>query len=482
VSLRSSKGSYPTLLTVSRFAAEDEAGKRAQRVLVETIRGELAGSVPAELVQPWQKEIGVDSRAQRWCQKRGDEVLVFGNYEEGRLNAHVVFEIGRYLTHIDQWSKDTTRIEKSAPVEPPSERTRVEADSIEALARRLSGYARASWYRHLSLFTEASFPDFQPSAPDESDELAAMTCAREAQVLVGHGDAEGAMSLTEAALERFRTPRVMLQLFELLYGSSREELFAEGSEANRKALQALREAAQFDDDPEHGRALYNLLQVLPDSTELEASEEHFAILDQLSEDPTYRRAWWVERMRGSLHYRTATRSRAFRGDAAASGEFSSAARSYSKALRLRRRSELVEPELGPEAPRKVPRSPVLQANAYDAHHLAGHPLRAAWHHRRAQATVRRLYRYGRKALQAADLLTARHMFELLLAVGWSDRWAAEAGAMAAIACEQLGLHSEAEEYWRRALEVDEVAARMTATSIGARLPGDVVDSDEETER
>ncbi|HEX6153069.1 MAG TPA: hypothetical protein VFZ19_06045 [Solirubrobacterales bacterium] len=458
--------SAPCLLAIARFEGPGEQSEPFQEHLIQTVKTHLAAGGIDEVIHFWDEQVGVSSPAQRICQKEDLGALLFGALTEESFDAHIVFSTGQRLTHIDNWSRDRTSIPKRDPIEPAPGRTKLSAKDEKTLVNGLVAYLRAALARMAVEVAEASAIHFQPQLPEFDDELMAMTCCRQAEFLQVKYGVDSALEWLERGLDRLRSPRLLHAYFRLLYEERSEELFSDGSEINELAIRLLREAAAVTDDPERPQALYNLLQVLPEGNDPAVLEERFRILDLLNEDPTYRNAWWVERMRGSLHYRIATRQRAFAGDASAQGEFGDAARSYSRALRLRRGSQVEEPELGPAAPARIPRSPVLQANAYDAHHYAGNRLRAAWHHRRAKRAVGRLFKYGVRAMMEADLITARRMFELQLAVGWSDAMAARASVMATFASEALGDKAEAENYWRRALEIDEITARTVAIEIG----------------
>ncbi len=467
MTLREDTNSAPCLLAIARFEGPREQSERFQKELTEAIQAHWSSGELRKVIRPWSKRLGVDSPAQRICQQQGLGALLFGRLGGEGFDAHIVFSTGRRLTHIDSWSRDTTSIVKRNPIEPVPSRTRLKADTEERLVQGLVAYLHASLARAVAGAPQAPAADFRPRLPDSDDELTAMICCLQAEVLQVTQGTDVALAWVNHGLERLKSPRLLHTSFRLLYEGRREELFSEGSETNHLAIQVLKEAAEFTDDPEYPQALYNLLQVLPDNNDPELFEEQLRILDLLNEDPTYRRAWWIERMRGSLHYRIATRQRAFSGDDSARDEFAKAARSYSKALRLRHRSRVEESELGPVAPAHIPRSPVLQANAYDAHHYAGNRLRAAWHHRRTQRVVGRLFKYGVRAMIATDFVTALRMFDLQLAVGWSDPMAARASVMATFVSEELGDTVEAENYWRRALEIDEIVARTAAMEMGA---------------
>lgn len=458
--------SAPCLLAIARFEGPRKQAEQFQERLISTLEtrggfGELGGVVCRS-----KKQLGVSSPAQRICQEEGVGALLFGGVDGEEIEAHMVFSTGRRLTHIDKWSRDITSILKRDPIEPAPARTKLQANDEEALIRGLVEYLSASLAQAVAAKNGTPKGDFQPQLPTFVDELMAIICLRQAEVLqITQGD-DAALAWIEQGLERIKSPRLFHASFRILCGAWPDEVFSPGSEINERAVRLLEEAVAFADDPERPQALYNLLQILPDGEDLEVLKEQFQILDELGQDSTYRHAWWIERMRGSLHYRIATRQRAFAGDNSAHEEFSKAARSYSKALRLRNRSRVEEPDLGPAAPARIPRSPVLQANAYDAHHFAGNRLRAAWHHLRAQRAVKRLFKYGVRAMVGADFVTARRMFELQLAVGWSDPLAARASVMATFVSEQLGDDVEAERYWQRALEIDEVAARTAAMGMG----------------
>src|SRR5207247_6211179 len=91
----------------------------------------------------------------------------------------------------------------------------------------------------------------------------------------------------------------------------------------------------------------------------------------------YRRTWYVRRLRASLCWREANRARARGDEATALREYGRAATWYSRALRARPKIRLFEREgLTLRVYQRFDSSPILFANAHDAHREARHRLRA----------------------------------------------------------------------------------------------------------
>jgi tetratricopeptide (TPR) repeat protein len=474
----------PVFVTVAGFEGEREWSRALQDELMTELRARLGELTDPEVLVAWGRRVGPGKKAQRLCRRRRSACLLYGTRgEDGRPRAHIVFDPGDAIRHIDQYSRDETSIARSALAEPGPEHSRIAAREVGEIAAALALFVPEK----LAAFGfEPEGGLTWPPLPRAEDELSDELHCLRAAALAGRDRRPEAYRLITGRLAERRAPRLLAEAYLLLGMGGAEVLGIPSEEAHRLSLEVLREAAGFPDYPDRPTMIYNLLQILPTGHGEEGvSAERRQILDELRGDPTYRRAWWVERMRGALDYYKASRVRATAGARAARPAYRRAARHYSRALALRRRSRQLDPPLGPTAPSRMPRPPVLRANAYDAHHLAGHPLRAAWHHRLAQRAVRRLYKIGLRAMGASDWFTAVFAFQRLLTVGWSDETAARANVFAAAATRQLGDPETSEAFWQRALEIDRRAATQvraglraagTVSGLTLGLPGDPVEA------
>jgi hypothetical protein len=188
-------------------------------------------------------------------------------------------------------------------------------------------------------------------------------------------------------------------------------------------LSALRVAAEDTNDPRSEVSLYNLITELLSSTGAkddagqdeavrQTRAEAWQKLDELRERSSYYRGtWYVKRLcglRAWLEFRSISaehRAHSPEGMAAAT----EAAKWYSKAIRARPRFGLWR--FGDEKlrrryrPRSL-RSPILDANAFDAHFYAGHKRRARYHEWRFQRRRRALVRAGFSDLRRGYLSLA----------------------------------------------------------------------------
>lgn len=456
----------PVLITIARFEGDAEWGKALQSELLAALRERLGEHTEPGLLCTWRRVVGPATHAQRLCRRRRTACLLYGvRGDDGQPVAHVVFGQGELIRHIDSYSGDVTAVDRATPSEPSPASTRIQACTVGEIAEQLALFIPEK-LRSIGMVPAGERPDAAPAPlPDGEDELVDELHCLRAQALAGVGQLRGAHALISARLARRRSPRLLAQAYLLVGMGDAAEHGVADEDAHLTSLALLREASEFRDYPDRPTVIYNLLQILPAGDGDGLAAERWEILAELCADPTYRRAWWVERMRGALRYYEATRARAVGGDHSARPIYRRAARHYSRALRLRRRARQLDPELGPSAPRRLPRPPVLRANAYDAHHFAGHPLRAAWHHFLAAHTVRRLFKLGLRAMGRSDWLTASFAFQRLLTVGWSDETAARANVFAATAARQLEDAVSSEAFWERALQID----RRVATQVRAEL-------------
>jgi len=259
---------------------------------------------------------------------------------------------------------------------------------------------------------------------------------------------------------------------------------SDSEDVRQEALALLRRAAKRRDDPLCATSLYNRAALLSAPEELDEARR---TLSEVRADRLYRDAWYVERFSAALEWGKFVSLRRDGQTQAAGAAAKAAARHYSRALRLRRRSERLEHPSIAMALRGAPRSPVLHANAYDAHHFAGHRWRAWWHHRRAQSGVRRLYTLGVRAMGRGDWRLAARAFELASTSDWADEIGIRARVFGAAALRQLGDAETAERVWQEALAMDdhtarrlrsELRERRDATGLSAGMPGDrTIESD-----
>jgi tetratricopeptide (TPR) repeat protein len=205
-----------------------------------------------------------------------------------------------------------------------------------------------------------------------------------------------------------------------------------------EAEKALRRAAAHRGDIRRPMTLYNLSQLLlPDAEGFEINSE---LLQSVSH---YRRVWYTRRTEGMRHWLAV--EKAWERDEPYQAQAAEAGRCYSRAIRARPRFQLLW--RGRLWARFDP-SPILHANAYDAHHLAGHLLRAAWHRRRHRRTRGKFLRIAHKAMKRGNWERA-YAYADWSVVGQNDVEHEELTALVwrAVARQQRGELAEAEADW-----------------------------------
>jgi hypothetical protein len=242
-------------------------------------------------------------------------------------------------------------------------------------------------------------------------------------------------------------------------------------------LAALRAAAEDTSDPRSEVSLYNLITELlssagakDDSGQDEAVRqtraEAWQKLDELRERSSYYRdTWYVKRLcglRAWLEFRSISaeyRAHSSEGIAAAT----EAAKWYSKAIRARPRLGIWRYEDEKLWQRYRPRSlrsPILDANTFDAHFYAGRKLRARYHELRFQRRRRALVRGAFADLRRAYLSLARTKLQWVMvgrhAPEEKRRDAFEAVAGAALVKIEALPREAAEDNWAEESEVSSV--------------------------
>ncbi len=223
----------------------------------------------------------------------------------------------------------------------------------------------------------------------------------------------------------------------------------------QEAVDLLRRASADRGDPLRPMSQYNLATLLLQRPE--TRNEGLAILDRLRRSRThYARAWYVRRPLGVGHWALAQQLRDQGHDAAAEREFARAATWYSRAIRARPKLRLRRVGRHFHVQR-YPRSAMLHANAWDAHHLAGHRLRSRYHRWRFHRRRTSLWGDAIRAMRDDDWPKAYANFDWQI-VGYKDLPEIAARVGRAIALKQLGREEAASTAYREAVAIDEQAA------------------------
>jgi hypothetical protein len=223
--------------------------------------------------------------------------------------------------------------------------------------------------------------------------------------------------------------------------------------------------------------LYNLATALEGRSETEDREAEQIYEQLLRSSPFYRSTWYLQRHLGAIAYHRAVERRAHGDHIGAITDFKRAAARYSKAIRARPRFRFFETEgLRRHIVRTYQQSPILLANARDAHEGANHQLRAFWFERRFQRLRHKFLETARRALERSEWMRA-YAFADWAIVGRSDSTEAVARVLKAVGAQQVGWAEIAATEWDVAKELDPMVL-MLRSELSERLhlvrglPGD----------
>jgi hypothetical protein len=250
------------------------------------------------------------------------------------------------------------------------------------------------------------------------------------------------------------------------------------SRAERKAaIDALRQAAAQQADPQHEMTKHNLAYLLAESSSRAEREEAERVVVELSEGPGhYRTVWHIKRLRGLFAWRrfmSAWEANDYPAQIMCARESS---RWYSAAIRAR-------PHLGffMRRGRSFPlfsrfrTPPILYANARDAHEEGDQLGRARWYEWRFQRQRRRLMKRGWRCLKKGAWAAAEANFDWLASVGREDSFEDKARVMQAISLQQRQMSELALACWIDALrrQPEEAVAWRESVSRTYVLPAGV---------
>ena len=413
------------------------------------------------------KVVGPEGQPIRTALRSKAKAIVYGRIaDDGSVEAHLARVPDPWIYHLDFWSMDTTAIRRRAFTEPKPEHSKLAANDLVSLRDEISTYLRSSPRINLRVKSSSfdlkndldRFSDIADPVTDEIAESFAMDA-------IEAGEASKAFEVLNSRIDQRPTPSLLRAKYHalMLVGPSDSDRDSESHRA--EVVSVLRQlVAEYPDDPELGSDIHNLILALPDTNRIDPQPEADRLFAKLERDPTYQTAWWIKRLRGAREYGRAIHEQAFR-DSDARATFQAAAGFYSKALWLRHRSKRLDP-LGPTAPRFHFRSPVLHANAFDAHTNAGRRVRAVWHRTRAQIAMRFLFRAGVRAWNASDWLTAHTFLSQVLTVGWPNQMGTHSRVLASLAALRMGDAARSEALWEEALRLDEREANRLKLVLG----------------
>jgi tetratricopeptide (TPR) repeat protein len=225
-----------------------------------------------------------------------------------------------------------------------------------------------------------------------------------AVALVRQGDRPEALRLLrERAQGENPAPELLRTLARCLGPQPGDFVIRQTDEERAEAIWALRRGANSRNDPKRAMTLYNLSVDLGVRSE-DSSAESMELLEEAMEASRYyRRAWYVRRTLAAHHWHTARRFTTDGLETEARQEYKAAARWYSRAIRSRPRVRFgYWTGAGRVLLQRFPPSPLLHANAHDAHREAGHRYRTTWHGRRAGRRRSYHFRWGFKRAEKGE--------------------------------------------------------------------------------
>lgn len=484
-------------LVAARFAARDPShATEVQEMLMTALRDDLSEDEAAR-VHGVPAVVGSSQRsfAARIWRRLDAHMLLHGDVRERRdgglsVYGRVLKPLPREVIHADPHTRDVTPARAKwrylfQRLSPQDEIREVEyplefADEIKALVRGVAGQfagALGDYSRAERLLREA----LQVSAESRSHAVDRLR-ADLAMAVAAQGRHDEAIAALRERAEQDDASPDLLRTFSRLLAMHRERPFrvALPPEDRDEAITLLRRAAEDRGDPMRDLTLYNLANLLKGESLEEDREAREIIDDLLSSSSHYRDAWYVHQARGGMAYAESQEAWDSGDWERARAKAKEAGRLYSRAIRLRPRFRL----LVREGARvwllaRFPPSPILHANARDAHGRAGHHLRDNWHEWRFQRHRARMLKRGDRFLRKGRFEDAYAAFDWAV-VGREDYAETQARTRAAIALRQMGDEEEAEKRWRAIRSQDPTAILVRAAiardssrwSLPKGLPGD----------
>jgi len=483
-------------LVAPRFAASEPShATQIQEMLMTALKDDLSEGEAAR-VHAVPAVVGSAQRvfATRVFRRLRAHMLLHGDIRERRdgglsVYARVLQPLPHEVIHADPHTRDVTPARVRwrylfQRLSPQDEVREVEyplefAEEIKALVRGVAGQfagALGDYPRAERLLREA----LQVSAESRSHAVDQLRVDL-AMVVADQGRHDEAIeTLRERAEQADASPELLRGLWRLL-SMHRERPFRVDVEPENRdeVIALLRRAADHRADPQRDLTLYNLANLLMNESPAEDQEARQIIDDLLSSSSHYRDAWYVHQARGGMAYAELTKAYDAADWDTVRAKGKEAARFYSRAVRLRPRFQLLwRGGWRVFLLARFPPSPILHANARDAHDQARHPLRTNWHEWRFQHHRKRMLKRGGRFLRRGRFEDAYAAFDWAV-VGRHDLPETQARTFAAIALHQTG-DDEAEQRWQDARSQDPhailiraaIASNPSRYVLPKGLPGD----------
>lgn len=484
-------------LVIPRFSAPSGVDTHeVQRTVVASLYAKLSPE-EAKLVRAIPVTLGVDERnfAVRLRRRLRAGFLLYGRVADGGQAVHpsILEPLKRTVLHFDPvthdlvperttWRSLFTDLASTRGVtdeRDPFSFTRELEAVVQATAGQLA-HARGDLARAEGLLREALTADPR-STSHQIDRLRAEL----ATIVAEQGRRDEALALLRWRTQQNAAPELLRTYAHIL--TSRflpgPRLDAAELEARRpEALAVLQRAVAERTDPERDRTRYNLANVLINSDRDADRDEARRIIRELGESSShYRQAWYVLRVLGVEAWEEYEKAQEVGDDASAEAALREAARLYSRAIRRRPKFRFyLDAGAGGLSfgVFSFPRSPIMHANARDAHAALGHERRARWHYKAAVKIVNESLSAGDRAMAVADWGAARHAYERGI-VGWRDDIEVQTRVFASAACLEMGDHEAAQRWWDDAMSVnaaEAIEARRQVARTGCALPSNATPS------
>lgn len=446
--------------------------EEAQRIVVDTLRSHLPAEL-RDLVQPLGLEIGSDQQAlaERTRKRLHGMFILHGRIASRPDGGWSIFP--RILepafdstTHIDWFTRDRTPANpRFGPfVSSLTPQIGVRDDEfplefcrdLEALLRGILGRAAVAF----GAYEEALKPlqeALEIAGESTNAQIDALRLAL-ARAMAARDEIDNAIDYLRVRVEGENPSPELLRGFAHLILDRANRVAAVGGEPDlgdrSEQIAALRLARKRVEDPLRDQSTYNLFAALDfggadDEEQREADE----LLEELLRSRTrYGKQWYVRRAAALRAWRRVERAWSEENKEAERAAGKEAAKWYSRAIRARPRLQLRR--FGRKPWRWlhwVPLSPILYANAVDAHRVAGNRMRTRWLEWRFQRLRKRYWKRAWDATQAQNWARAMAFYDWIAIVGRRDEREMFATIYASICRWRYGQREEGEHDWAVAL-------------------------------
>jgi hypothetical protein len=446
--------------------------EEAQRIVVDTLRSHLPTALQ-NLVQPLALTIGSDQQAfaertrkrlrgmfvlhRRIASRPGGEWSIYPRILEPAFDSTM---------HIDWFTRDRTPANpRFGPIvssltpqigvhdeEFPLDFCR----DLEAVLRGILGRVAVA-FGACSEAIEPLKKALNIAGSSTNPQIDALRLAL-ARAMAAENEIDEALDYLRARIQGEDPSPELLRGFAHLLLDRANRVAAIGNQPDRadhdEQIVALRQARERDTDPLRDQTTYNLFAALDFAgASTEEQQEADGLLEELLHSRTrYGKQWYVRRAAALRSWRLVEEAWPEGDKETKQTAGKEAAKWYSRTLRARPRLQLRRAGLRPRGwLHWIPLSPILYANAVDAHRVAGNRIRARFFEWRFQRIRKRYWKRAWKASKAQNWARAMAFYDWIAIVGRRDEREMFATTYAAICRWKYGQQDEAEHDWSVAL-------------------------------